>query len=348
MPEENQYQPLTIRKIITETPDARTFILEDEGENIYSYKSGQFLTFNFQGISSDHRRSYSISSSPHLNEPLAITVKRVENGEFSRYFIDHAKVGDVLQCVGVGGLFVLPEDIDDYNQIFFLAAGSGITPSFSLIKTILAEHPNISIVLIYSNRSAVDTIFYQQLKTIATESHGRLKIDFLFSTSNNILKSRLNNSLLSSLLDDYRETSKEKTLAYICGPVEYMDTVGITLLTDGIPKANIHKEIFTSYIPEIVDLPPDTLPHKVRIKLKDRVAEMTVQHPVSILHQAMKEGIALPYSCESGQCGSCAARCTSGHVWIAYNEILTERELNQGLVLTCQGFPFGGDVELEY
>jgi len=217
-----------------------------------------------------------------------------------------------------------------------------------LIKSILNQYPAIHIVLIYSNRSAKDTIFYHQLQTLAMESHGRLKIDFLFSTSNNILKSRLNNSLLSALLGDYRKTSKEKTLAYICGPVEYMDTVSITLLTDGIPKANIYKENFISYIPEIVDLPPDTLPHKVRIQLKGRVAEMTVQYPTSILHQAMKEGIALPYSCESGQCGSCAARCTAGHVWIAYNEILTERELNQGLVLTCQGFPFGGDVELDY
>jgi ferredoxin-NADP reductase len=348
MPEENQYQSLTIHRIIEETPDARTFILEEEGQNIYEYKPGQFLTFNFSGVAGDQRRSYSISSSPGLKEPLSITVKRVENGEFSRYFVDHAKVGDVLQCVGVGGLFVLPEDIDRYDQIFFLAAGSGITPSFSLIKTALAAHPKISIVLIYSNRSAKDTIFYESLKRLSIESHGRLKIDFLFSTSNNILKSRLNNSLLSAMLNDYRQTAKEKILAYICGPVEYMDTVGITLLTDGIPKANIHKEIFTSFTPEITELPPDTLPHKVRIRLKDRIAEMTVQHPVSILHQAMKEGIALPYSCESGQCGSCAARCTSGHVWIAYNEILTERELNQGLILTCQGFPFGGDVELEY
>lgn len=348
MTEENPYQPLTIHRIIEETPDAKTFILEKEGERIYEYKAGQFLTFNFKGITGDQRRSYSISSSPLLKEPLSITVKRVENGEFSRYFIDHAKVGDVLQCAGVGGLFTLPEEIENYNQLFFLAAGSGITPVYSLIKTALQQAPTLSIVLIYSNRSAQQTIFYHALQELATKNRGRLKIDFLFSTSNNILKSRLNNSLLSSMLDDYLNTTKEKTLAYICGPIEYLDTVNITLLTDGIPKTNIRKEIFTSFTPEIVELPPDTLPHKVRIKLKNRITEMTVQHPVSILHQAMKEGIALPYSCESGQCGSCAARCTNGHVWIAYNEILTERELNQGLILTCQGFPYGGDVELEF
>lgn len=344
----NPYQVLTIQKIIEETPDARTFILEAAGANTYSYKAGQFLTFNFERPMGAMRRSYSISSSPVADEPLSITVKRLENGEFSRYFIDHAQVGDVLQCVGVGGLFTLPEDIDNYTQIFFLAAGGGITPVYSLIKTILKQYPHLSLVLIYSNRSTKETIFYNALLQLAVESKGRLKVDFLFSSSNNLLKSRLNNSLLSSLLNEYLDTSKEKTLAYICGPVEYMDTVSITLLTDGIPRANIYKEIFVPYKPESVDLPPDTLPHKVRIKLKNRIEEITVQYPVSILHQAMKEGIALPYSCESGQCGSCAARCTSGRVWIAYNEVLTERELSQGLVLTCQGFPVGGDVELEY
>jgi len=342
------YQLLTIRTIIEETPDAKTFILEPEGANTYHYKAGQFLTFNFERPMGAMRRSYSISSSPVWNEPLSITVKRIENGEFSRYFIDHAQVGDVLQSVGVGGLFTLPEDIHNYTQIFFLAAGSGITPVYSLIKTVLKLYPHLSMVLIYSNKDAKRTIFYNELRQLAIDSKGKLKIDFLFSTSNDILRSRLNNSLLSSLLNEYLDTTKEKTLAYICGPVEYMDTVSITLLTDGIPRANIYKEIFVPYKPESIELPPDTLPHKVRIRLRNRIEAFTVQYPVSILHQAMKEGIALPYSCESGQCGSCAAHCTSGQVWIAYNEVLTERELSQGWVLTCQGFPVGGDVELEY
>lgn len=348
MPESNKTKKLTICRIIKESPDTKTFILENLGDHSYHYKAGQFLTFRFDKQSGEQRRSYSISSAPLANEPLSITVKRVENGEYSRYFHDHAQVGDMLECVGVGGLFTIPENIDQMEQVFFLAAGSGITPVFSIIKTLLQTHPSIHIVLIYSNKSVADTIFYEKLTDLSNQSKGRLKIDFLFSTSNNILKARLNNSLLTSMLDDYRKAIKEKTLAYICGPVEYMDTVSITLLTEGIPKSNIYKENFVPYIPEITELPPDTNPHKVRIKFNDRIEEITVQHPVSILHQAQKEGISLPYSCESGQCGSCAARCTHGHVWIAYNEILTDRELNQGLVLTCQGFPYGGDVELEY
>lgn len=342
------HQRLVIQQIITETPDARTFILQQPGAP-YTYRSGQFLTFAFPKPSGDEqRRSYSISSSPACNEPLSVTIKRVENGEYSRYFIDHAREGDELLCTGVGGLFTLPEDMSPYKQVFFFAAGSGITPVFSLIKTILAEHQELSIVLIYSNRSAGDTIFYHQLIRLAEQSSGRLIIDFLFSSSNNILKSRLNNSLLTAMLVQRELTVRNAMLCYICGPLEYMDTVSITLLTEGVPKANIRTENFVSYKPEITDPPPDTEAHTVHIKLGGAEYNMAVQYPTSILQQAKKEGIHLPYSCESGQCGSCVARCTRGRVWIAYNEVLTDRELDQGLVLTCQGFPVGGDVTLEY
>ncbi len=348
MSEETPYQKLIIRKITEETPGAKTFVLEQVSGVPYTYRSGQFLTLVFPKTTGEQRRSYSIASAPECNEPLSITIKRVENGEFSRQLIDHAKEGDTLLAAGIGGLFVLPEQLNDYKQMFFIAAGSGITPVFSLIKTVLHQYPHIAIVLIYSNRSAGDTIFYQQLIDLAQKSKGRLIIDFLFSSSNNILKSRLNNSLLATMLSSYGKAKAEEILCYICGPVDYMDTVYITLLTEGIPKHNIRKENFVPYVPEKVALPPDTDPHKVSVWLNDKKVEFTVQYPVSILHQAQKEGIALPYSCESGQCGSCAARCVRGRVWIAYNEVLTDRELEQGLVLTCQGFPVGGDVELNY
>ncbi|WP_118972397.1 flavin reductase family protein [Taibaiella koreensis] len=349
MPElELPYEELIIQKIITETPDTKTFVLQQASGTLYTYKAGQFLTLVFPRPSGEQRRSYSLSSAPGIDPALAITVKRVENGEFSRYFIDHAQEGERLLSAGVGGLFTLPDDTAVYRQVFFVVAGSGITPVFSLIKTILKTRPHLSVVLIYSNRSAKGTIFYEALIELAQQSQGRLIIDFLFSTSNNILKSRLNNSLLASLLSEYGQARPEEILCYICGPVDYMDTVSITLLTEGIPRDNIKKENFVSYVPELTEQPPDTDPHQVSIKLKDRTVALTVQFPVSILHQAQKEGIALPYSCESGQCGSCAARCTRGRVWIAYNEVLTDKELNEGLVLTCQGFPIGGDVTLEY
>lgn len=349
MHEDQHYQKLVIQQIITETPDTKSFILKQVTGTPLTYRAGQFLTLVFPKHNGEERRSYSISSAPAKGEPLTITVKRIENGAFSRHLIDHAQVGDELLSSGIGGLFVLPENPDQYKQVFFIAAGSGITPVFSLIKTILKQYQHLSIVLIYSNRSRNHTIFYDELMELAEKSQGRLIIDFLFSSSNNILKSRLNNSLLTAMLQQHGNAKAEEILCYICGPLEYMDTVSITLLTEGIPRSNIRKENFVSFVPEKKEEPPDKEPHHVRIKFKDGlVKEIKVQYPVSILHQAKKEGIALPYSCESGQCGSCTALCTRGQVWIAYNEVLTEKDLEQGFILTCQGFPIGGDVELEY
>jgi ferredoxin-NADP reductase len=348
MQDNSPYQKLIIQKIITETPDAKTFRLKQVSGIPYTYKAGQFLTFIFPKSTGEQRRSYSISSAPVCGETLSVTVKRVENGEYSRYFIDHAKEGDELLCSGPGGLFTLPEDMTAYKQVFFLAAGSGITPVYALIKTILHTYPEHSVILIYSNRSKQDTIFYHELIELSINSNGRFIIDFLFSSSNNLLKARLNNSLLTGILQEHGQAPHREKLCYICGPVDYMDTVNITLLTEGIPRDNIRKENFVSYLPELTEEPPDTDPHQVSIRFRDKTIKLQVQYPVSILQQALKEGIALPYSCSSGQCGSCAARCTRGRVWIAYNEVLTDRELSQGLILTCQGYPVGGDVELEY
>jgi len=348
MQEAPSFQQYSIQHIVTETPDAKTFVLHPVSGVPYIYKAGQFLTFSFEKIYGEERRSYSISSSPALNEPLSITIKRVENGEFSRYFIDHARVGDILTCTGVAGLFIVPDDIADYEQVFFLVAGSGITPCFSLIKTLLATQSHISIVLIYSSRSAADTIFYNQLINLSEKNPGRLKIDFLFSSSNNLLKARLNNSLLTSMLYQHSKTKFENILCYVCGPVDYMDTVSITLLTEGVPAVNIRKENFSTYKPEIEATPPDTSAHYVSIHTREGIKKIKVQYPVSILQQAKEENIHLPYSCQSGQCGSCMARCVRGKIWMAYNEVLTERDITEGYILTCQGFPVDGDAEITY
>lgn len=342
-----RYSQFVIRNIITETPISRTFILEQVSGTLIALKAGQYLTFAFQKMQGEERRSYSLSSAPLLGEPVAITVKRVANGEFSRQFIDYAQIGDTLACTGSSGFFTLPDNMEDFKQVFFLAAGSGIVPVFSLIKTLLHQYPEISIVLIYSNKNTADTIFYEALLRLAEKSKGRFIIDFLFSSSNNLLKARLNNSLLSSILHDRSQHTLDATLCFICGPFEYMDTVTITLLTEGLPKENIRRENFATFKPEIKEQPKDQQAHKVTIHFPDRTVSMQVQYPVSILQQAKKENIPLPYSCESGQCGSCTLHCSKGEVWMSYNEVLTDKELEQGLVLTCTGFPVTGDIELE-
>ena len=150
MSEQSLYKTIRIKSVHEEVKGFKTFTFE-EGHGI-DYKPGQYITLVQWVVGEEVRRSYSITSSPQLNEPLTIGVKRVENGLFSRQLIDHAKPGDEWVTTGPGGLFTLPEDVQNYHQVFFFAAGSGITPTFSLIKTVLHFHPLQMAALIALNR----------------------------------------------------------------------------------------------------------------------------------------------------------------------------------------------------
>ena len=277
--------------------------------------------------------------------PSALPLKRVENGEFSRLLISHAKYGDTLISSGVSGFFVLPENADAIQQYFFLAAGSGITPCFSLIKTLLATTSK-QIVLIYSNRDRSDAIFYQQLVELQQQYTDRFQIRFLFSSNFDLYHGRLSNWLLQQILKQYMIAKMDQTLFYLCGPFEYMQMVTITLLNEGIPSSNIKKENFST-VPRLVKpAPPDTAAHKVTVHLNNEVREIEVQYPNSILAVAKQEGIDIPFSCEAGRCGSCVATCTKGKIWMAYNEVLMDDEIAKGRILCCQAYPVEGDAEI--
>ena len=181
------YKTLHIKNIKEEVKDFKTFSF---AENV-NYKAGQYLTFVYHSHNEEVRRSYSITSSPVLNEPLSIGVKRIENGLFSRKLIDNAKIDDELITIGAGGLFVLPDDIKNYKQVFFFAAGSGITPVYSLIKTLLFAHTNINVVLIYSNASPEKTVFFNELKTLEQKFKQRFHAEFLFSNIVDLSQARL-------------------------------------------------------------------------------------------------------------------------------------------------------------
>ena len=335
---------LTISKIVQETSESKSFVLHSSIP--ITYKSGQFLTFLFRsGTGQPARRSYSISSSGNLGEPLTITVKRVINGEFSRDLLTHKKVGHKLITIGVSGFFVLPEDIEQYDQFIFFAAGSGISPIYSMIKTLVHEHPQKRILLVYSNTNPATTIFYEDLKRLE-KVHPQLQIEFLFSQFADLKRSRLNTEVLEELLKEH--SFSPDTLFYICGPAAYMRMIHFKLLTLYISQRNIKKEIFQAE--RIIEMPspPDRRPHVVRLSSAAQDYHITVQYPISILQAAKIAGIHIPFSCESGQCGTCVATCTRGKIWMAHNEVLLDEDLEKGRILTCTGFPIGGDVDLSF
>jgi ring-1,2-phenylacetyl-CoA epoxidase subunit PaaE len=234
---------LIIESIQEETKDFKTFFFR-EGHGL-QYEAGQFITLIDNSSRKEIRRSYSIVSSPTLHEPLAIGVKRLDNGFFSRNLIDRARPGDTLISSGVSGFFKLPEHIQLYKNFFFFAAGSGITPVLSLVKTILHVYPDKKVCLWYSNRSTESTAYYQELKKTERSHPAQLTVYFLFSNAADLRKARLNRELLLDLLE-LNAADREKTFFYTCGPESYMRLVIFTLLEEGYPHEHIKKEDFNS------------------------------------------------------------------------------------------------------
>lgn len=339
------YTKLRIKKIVEEIRGIKSFVLDKDAD--IPYEPGQYLTIVHDSNVGEIRRSYSITSVPFLNEPLTICIKRVENGAVSRPLIDRIKEGDMLFTTGAAGFFVLPDDLSTYKQIFFFAAGVGITPVYALLKTVLHRYPHLTAVLIYSNRSIDYTLFYKELNKLEESFTNRLKIEYINSNDKNLARAHLHRELLVSLLTQYSVTNYQQTLFYICGPEAYMRMCIYSLQEAHVPKENIKKENFNTLKPIFSITPPDKSDRIVTIIRAGKEERIEVRYPDSILKAAQKKGLLLPYSCEAGRCGSCAAICTHGSVWMSYNEVLTDAALNKGLVLTCTGHPVGEGVVLK-
>ncbi|RQO30081.1 hypothetical protein DBR32_10870 [Taibaiella sp. KBW10] len=340
------YTSLIIDRIVPETPQAKTFYVKPSEGPLLPYKPGQFLHLAFPQKYNTEYRSYSFSSIP--KEGMAFTVKAMENGNVSRLFHDHYQVGDTLSLVNIAGRFVLPEDLSNIEQVFLFAAGSGITPVFALLKQLLFEHPGIKIFLAYSNAAPAATIFYKHLQTLQQSYADRLAIEFIFSSDKNLLKARLSSFWLRELVAQHKQADWKNILAYTCGPMEYMDTVKITLFTEGVVPQQFYMEYFETMSDDMIVAPEDKTPHQVHYRIGTQEATLEVQYPDTILEVGLKAGLPLPHSCQSGQCGTCTARIRKGEVWLQYNEVLTHKDMEDGLTLPCMGFPINGDVSISY
>ena len=309
------------------------------------YLAGQFLTFVFNVSGKELRRSYSLCSSPDVDEPLSIVIKRVENGEISRLLHHKTAVGDILTAVEPNGRFNYEPEQQLHRTVFLFGAGVGITPLFSILKTALIREQHTKIILVYSNRSAVETLFYAELNQWQERYPERLKIVYVFSQSQNLLMARLNGPLIERLVKENLEFDQADTLLYTCGPVDYMDVCRITLLNLGFDQNQIKRETFV--LPEDeVDEDDETekqVKHKntyhVILNFKNNRYQIAVPYNKTILDVALENKINLPYSCHAGICSTCTANCIKGGVEMDYNEVLMDDEIAAGRVLVCTGHP---------
>jgi ring-1,2-phenylacetyl-CoA epoxidase subunit PaaE len=331
---------LIVRDVIRETEDTRSYVLEEENGNPVPYEAGQFLTLVLVLNGRELRRSYSISSSPATDQRITITVKKVVNGEVSRFLLNHIRKGSRLKAVEPAGRFTIEPAAGKSRDIFLIAAGSGITPVFSLLKKLLSEEPGAHITLITQNRNESSVIFGRELSEMANRFKIQLQwYSFLGAPLNkSTAVQRLNVDILTELVNTNLKHDRKDALFYVCGPLSFMRMAEFTVKQLGFEDRQLRKEIFITPV-----LPPpseelDTSPRKITLYFQDKMYSITLSYPSTILDAAWRNNIEIPFSCKAGICSTCVARCVEGKVKMRLNEVLTDKDIANGLVLTCVGY----------
>lgn len=348
----NRYFQLKVKEVRKETEDTNTLIFETPEKEL-NYKPGQFLTLILPIKGEEIRRSYSLCSSPHSNENPAITVKRVESGVVSNYLNDHMKVGDEFDVMEPAGHFVPELNADAANKYVMFAAGSGITPIISIIKSILIAEPKSQVTLVYQNRNEDSIIFNNEIARVKSEYKDRFnQIDVLSQPTGewNGYSGRLSPATTSDILMDIAENHINKYIYFMCGPTGFMRTVIDTLIDFEVPEKQIHKESFYTGDPKPKEKVETAAPAQeilVNILLDGEEYEVEVPSNKTILEAALDQDIDMPFSCQSGLCTACRGKLLSGDVKMDEEDGLTEEEINQGYILNCVSKPLGPGVKVE-
>jgi len=353
------FHPLKIKEVRRETDDCVSLLFEvpDEFKEKFAFRQGQSLTMRTNLNGEEIRRTYSICSSPLDNE-WRVAVKKVEGGIFSSHANDQLRKGDVLEVMPPVGKFYTDLHPSTKKNYLAFAAGSGITPVLSIIKTTLLTEPNSSFTLIYGNRSRASIIFKEELEALKNKFIDRLTIHHILSrevTDAPIYHGRINadkcEALFNKLVD--LETIDE---SFICGPEEMIFSVKKFLEAKGVDKKHIHFELFTTPGQKTYEgskqqeKSSDTGPtSKIKIKLDGILFEFDLsQKGETILDAALKQGADLPFACKGGVCCTCRAKLVSGDVQMEVNYGLEEEEIEAGFILTCQSHPTTPEVFVDF
>jgi len=340
------FHKLTIKDIRKETHDTVSIafdIPETLAEN-FNFIPGQYLTFKKDINGEELRRSYSICSGLNDNE-LRVAVKKVEQGKFSTFANEQLKSGDSLDIMEPMGKFHTSIDSKNKKNYAAFAAGSGITPIMSIMKSVLEVEPESTFTLFYGNRSIDSIIFHENIEALKNKYLGRLIVHHVLS------RERLESDLFYGRIDKDKAEKITKSLIdpnkineyFLCGPYEMIMDVKEVLESAGIEKSNIHFELFTT--------PGEKVVRKKTVKQESFIAQLTVKSDGntfdiklkndedSILDSALKTGADLPFACKGGVCATCKAMLEEGKVEMDVNYGLEEDEIEAGYILTCQAHP---------
>lgn len=352
------FHPLRIKKIIKET-DQCVSVEFDVPENLsdtFQFKQGQSLTMRTILDGEEARRTYSLCSSP-LDKKWTVAIKKVEGGAFSSFANDNLKEGDVLEVMEPVGKFYT--DLDPANKKNYLAfaAGSGITPVISIIKTALRTEQHSTFTLVYGNRSRSSIIFFEELEGLKNKFIDRLNLIHILS------RERTDSPVNFGRIDIGKLTELEKLIDYkamdeifICGPEEMIFCVKNFLEQKEISEKKIHFELFTTSGQRRSEIGSrksemKTGPvSKITVKVDGRsfALDLPLDSDTTILDAALKQGADLPFACKGGMCCTCKARLIEGEVEMDVHWGLENEEIEQGFILTCQSHPKTEKVVVDF
>lgn len=352
------FEQLLVREIRPETNDCVSIVVEvpEALQNSFQFKQGQYLTFRAFINGEEIRRSYSICSSPLDNE-LRVAVKKVEGGIFSTWANEVLKVGDTLDVMPPMGKFFTELHPTHRKQYLGFAAGSGITPLLSIIKTTLLTEPDSRFTLVYGNRNRQSIIFREELEALKNRFMNRFRLIHILSrerTDADIHSGRIDADKCAALTSKIIDLNTVDDV-FLCGPEEMTFAVKTFLEKAGLPAKQIHLELFSS--------PGQNLQQKQiqeTVVNNDPTSQITVKldgisfdfnlgfHGMPILDAALKQGADLPYACKGGVCCTCRAKLIAGEVDMDLNYGLEPDEIEQGFILTCQSHPRSAKVVIDF
>lgn len=331
---------------LTPNAVALTFDIPENLKEAFAFQAGQYITIKHKINGKELRRAYSISSPPSSGK-LTVGIKKMEGGTFSVYANEQIKVGDTFEVMPPEGRFVF--DDASPQKIAAFAAGSGITPIMSIAQTVLERNPENVFVLVFGNQSPEETMYFREIQTIKEQYGNRFFVQYVYSrsTEEDALFGRIEKSTVNFVLKNkFKETAFNGF--YLCGPEDMIHQVTDTLKGNGVDEGAIHYELFTSEDTE--DTLAEELEGKTQVTviLDDESYSFVMDKKEFVLDAVLKQDIDAPYSCQGGVCSSCIARLTDGKAEMVKNQILTDGEINDGFVLTCQSHPLTSQITVDF
>lgn len=345
----NRYHALRVRAVVDETLDAKSLVFEVPPAlaDAFAYQPGQFLTLRLHIDGRQVPRCYSMSSAPGVDDAPRVTIKRVLGGRGSNWVCDQVKAGDVIELLPPSGVFV-PRTLD--GDFLLLAGGSGITPVFAILRSVLARGEG-RITLLYANRDEKSVIFRNELKALAAAHPGRLQVIHWLDSVQGVPSV----AQLAELARHHRAAQ-----AFICGPGPYMDAAVAALQAIEMPSERIHVERFVS-LPDEQTQAAANAAAQAAAPLPDAVDEAVVEvlldgqtHTLrcggteTLLEAALKAGLNAPYSCQAGMCASCMCQVVEGSVHLRHNDVLDKKDLARAWTLACQAVPTSERLRIKF